>query len=176
MIATSTLLLATQAIGVGLAAKGMIDKADAEKDLSAASKREEEARKKQAALDYARQQRKIFRDAQAAQAIGLANITNADAQNGTGLFGMYGQTFGAMNQQSLDLAQNAGIGNQIFAAKADQADAQGRIATASGWSSLGKDIFTAAGPISRVGSTILGGPAADQGIHDGSKSTYTTKA
>src|SRR5688572_2163292 len=116
MIATSTIMLGLSMAGLGLAAKGTIDQADAQQDMSAASKRAEDARKKQAALQYAREQRKIFRDAQAANAVGLSNITNANAQYGSALPGLYGQTSGAMDQQSLDLARNAGIGNQIFTA------------------------------------------------------------
>jgi hypothetical protein len=166
MIATSTIMLGLSAAGLALSVKGNIDQADAQKDASDASKRAEDARKKQAALQYAREQRKIFRDAQAANAIGLSNITNAQAQFGSGLPGLYGQTSGALNQQSFDLAQNAGIGNEIFSANADVAMAQGRAATAQGWSSLGKDIYSSAGKIAQVGSTIWGGPKQDVGLYN----------
>lgn len=176
MPAVSSFLLAAQIGGLALGATGTVLKAGADKDASEASKRAEDARKEQARLQYAREQRKIFRDQQAANAIGLSNITNAGGQSGSALGGLYGQTSGAADQQSFDLAQNAGIGNRIFQANADFAEAQGRSATYGGLQSLGKDIFAAAGPISRVGSTIFGGPNVDRGIHDWNRNTYTYKA
>jgi hypothetical protein len=41
----------------------------------------------------------------------------------------------------------------------------GRAATADGWSSLGKDIYSSAGKIAQVGSTIFGGPNQDVGLY-----------
>jgi hypothetical protein len=162
MVISAAVISAGAAVaGAATAAYGAVQNASAQKEMSQASQRAEDARRKQAQLQAAREQRKIFRDAQAANAVGRANITNAGAQYGTALPGLYGQTAGALDQQSTDLAQNLEQGMNIFDANADYSRASGRAATAAGMTSLGKDIFTSAEKIGRVGETIFGHPNSD---------------
>jgi hypothetical protein len=178
MAAVSSILLGVAAVG-GLAtqAYGMDKAADAQRDMTAASKKAEMARKEQARLQMLREQRKAFRDEQAARAVGISNAVNAGVDMGSSAYGgMMGQTSGALNQQIGDISANAKLGENIFNANAAYSTAQGNLATAQGIQSLGKDIFAAAGPISRVGSTIFGGPSVDKGIYDWNMITNVRKA
>lgn len=178
MTAVSSFMLAASIAGMATSAYGQKKTSDAQKEMTAASQREETARRQQAQLEAQRAQRKIFRDAQAANAVGLANITNAgaSAEGGSALPGLYGQTSGAMNQQSVDLGQNLKTGMDIFDAKADYTRAASSAATGQGISQLGKDIFASSAAIGRVGNTMFGGPNADKGIYNWAANTTVVKA
>jgi hypothetical protein len=167
MIATSTIMLGISMAGLATSAYGQMKAADAQEEQAAASKKAEMARKEQARLAQIREQRKIFRDAQAARAVASSNFANAGVDAGSSAYGgAIGQVDSAMTQQSSDSFANYQIGQTIFDANAQYAEAGSRVSRYGGFAQLGKDIYAAAGPISRVGSTIMGGPNQDVGIYD----------
>jgi hypothetical protein len=176
MIATSTMILAAQVAGMAMTGYGMVKKGEADKEAAQASRDAEAARRKQAQLTAAKEQRDLFRKAQAARAVGNANLTNMNAQFGSGMGGMEGQIAGQLDSSSFDLASNLKQGMNIFDANARYANARRDGEEAEAWGKLGGDIFTSAEKIGRVGSTVLGGPNQDHGKYNWDSVTTVRKA
>jgi hypothetical protein len=130
----------------------------ASQDQSQASRRAEQARKQQAALDAERRRREIIRNAQLAQATRATNLTSAGVSlDSSASAGAYGQIAGAQGSQINDLSQNLSLGYQVFDANMAYARAGAFGALGSGLSQFGSQLMSSSAPLARVGSDLFGG-------------------
>lgn len=155
----STITAIAAVAGAVTAATGAIGQAQASRRASAASQRAENARKRQMQLDTMRRQRDIFRQQMRQRAVALANTTNqgASAEGSSALPGGYGQISGEAGRQSVSLAENANLGQQIFDANAQMAQAQSQSAFFQGVGTIGNSIFQNSQAIGRIGNTMMTG-------------------
>lgn len=154
--ATATVLtLATAAIGAGTAAKGYVDQKNANADLLAASSRAETLRKQQAELQAQREQRKLFQDEMRNRAQVNSALAATGASFGSVAGGLTSNVEGTLGQNSLALAQNINIGEQLFVANEAQASAKGDLNTANATIDLGRSLFASADKVGRIGDTMF---------------------
>jgi len=173
MPAVSTLTAIAAVTGAVTQGIGAVKQANAAKAVSAASRRAEDARKRQMLLEAQRKQRDIFRQGLQARAKARANIQNATGNlEGTAYQGALGQVAGEEGRQSVALAENVAIGREIFDANAAQASAQSSAAFGSAVSSFGQMLFQNSEKIGRIGSTIATGAPGG----DGYGSSWTARA
>lgn len=125
---------------------------------SEASQRAESLRKEQMKLEAERNRRKTIREAMAARAVALSNITQAGGsdQGSSATGGAFGQISNSLGNNINDLSQSVRIGAGIFDANAAQSEAQGQMAIGQAISSMGKDIFAAGPKINAIGETLFG--------------------
>lgn len=127
----------------------------AEQDASAASRRAEEARAQQSALEFARKNREIIRQSLIARANASSSAANQGANYGSGIQGAFA-AFGGQEAAAVNTNQRAfDIGQDIFAANADYASAQGRAAEGRGMSSLGGALMASSTQIGKIGSLFV---------------------
>lgn len=153
--ATATILtLTSAAAGIGVSAKGYIDQKNANAELTAASNRAEALRKQQAELQAQREQRKLFQEEARSRAQINAGLAASGATYGSIAGGLTGNTEGLLNQNSVALAQNIQIGENLFQANADAAQARADLNTSSATIDLGKSLFSNAKQIGSIGQTL----------------------
>lgn len=153
--ATATILtLASAAAGIGVSAKGYIDQKNANAELTAASSRAEALRKQQMELQAQREQRKLFQDSMRNQAQINSQLAAQGAGFGSIAGGLTGTVEGTLGQNSLALAQNIQIGENLFQANADIAQARSDLNTSSATIDLGKSLFSSAKQIGSIGETL----------------------
>lgn len=168
MPAVSTITAVAAVSGAVAQGVGSVKQAQAAKASAAASRRAENARKRQMILEAQRKQRDIFRQGMQARAKARANIQNATGNiEGSAFYGAMGQVAGEEGRQSLALAENVAIGREIFSANADKASAEASGAMGSAISGFGQMLFQNAEKIGRIGSTI--------GSPDGYGSSWTAR-
>lgn len=147
------------AIG-GLAASGAgaYKQYEGAKAQSEASQRAEAARKQQMNLETDRKQREILRQSQLARSIALTRGTEqgANEAGGSAIPGAYGQISGQETQNRTGVFQAVDIGNSIFQANREFAQAQELSAFGSGLSKLGGALYSNATDISNIGSSLYG--------------------
>jgi uncharacterized protein HemX len=151
--------IAGVAAGAGLVASGvgLYQNIQGQRELSAASKRAEAARERQAELNSLRERRQIIRRAQAARAVALSNATASGAEESSALFGAFGQIGSEAARSTRASNENLELGREVFAANRDVASAKSTIATGAGLSSFGSDAVNASPRIGAIGSTLFGG-------------------
>lgn len=93
------------AIAVGQQGAGLV---------SEGTKQVEAARRDQDRLNFLRERRRIFREAQIARSQALSRSVYSNAQYGSALPGAYGQIAGRESQQQTALRANYAIGERIF--------------------------------------------------------------
>lgn len=159
MPVASTIAAIAAVAGAVTAGVGAVGQAKSAKQASAASRRAEQARNRQMQLETMRKQRTIFRDQMRQRSVALANTTNqgASAEGSSALPGGYGQIAGETGRQSVALAENANIGQQIFDANAAMATAQGNQAMWQGVGTIGQQLFQNSQAIGRIGNTMMAG-------------------
>ena len=157
MAAVSTIMAATAVAGSAISAYGTYGQAGAQRRITQADIRAENAREKQMELENKRKQRDILRNAQVARANALAKTSSqgAAADGSSALPGVYGQIQTSAGQQILAQAENTQIGRELFAAARDKAKAQGQAATYQAISGLGQSISGNSQSIAQVGSTLF---------------------
>lgn len=152
----AALTLATGAAGAVTSAVGYVKQAEANKELTAATTRAEQLRKQQAELQAQREQRKLFQDEMRAR----ASVNSALAAQGSGFGsiagGLTGNVEGTLNQNSLALSQNIQIGENMFLANNDAANARSDLNTANQTIDLGRSLFASAKQVGQIGDTLFG--------------------
>lgn len=135
--------LATSVVGTAMQIRGNRRQTQALQDA-------ESNRRTQQQLETARMRRQTVRESLRARALATATAFGQGAGGGSGLQGGYGQIAGQANRGILGINQNDQIGNNIFAANARAGQAASLANTGAGLSSLGGQIISNLGPISRV--------------------------
>lgn len=147
---SSIAMIASLGAGLGLQAAGMIQQADASQEASEASKRAETARQKQLELESSRKKREIIRQGILAKAQATSTATAQGAQFGSTLPGAAGSIASHSAYGVGGVNESQFLGNQIFQANRDIADAQSDAATGAGLSSLGGALTKNLGIIGRL--------------------------
>jgi hypothetical protein len=135
--------IATSVVGTALNVVG-------NRRQTAAMQDAENNRRKQQQLESSRQRRQAVRESLRARAMATTAAYGQGAGGGSGLQGGYGQIAGQANRGILGINQNDSIGANIFAANARAGAAASLANTGAGLSSLGGQIISNLGPISRV--------------------------
>lgn len=138
------------------------------------TKQVEEARKEQDRLNFLRERRRIFREAQIARSQAVSRATFSNAQYGSALPGAYGQIAGREGQQLTALTENLNVGGRIYSGNALasegralesqgsmlQASARNSYQTATaegqGLFSLGTSLVNNAPTIQNIGQSLFG--------------------
>lgn len=150
-VATSTVIAG---IGLAIGAFGAYKQYTAQQDAAKASKKAEKLRETQMNLDAQRRRREVIRKMIAERA---ASRANAAAQGASGsdssVIGGQAQAVntGAYNVNAINQSQEVGQG--IFAANAQYADAYARAGFGEAISGFGGKIFDNSEMISRVGAS-----------------------
>lgn len=127
-------------------------------NINIAGIQEKENQQRQLAMQInaRRQQTQQIRQAQLARSQGLASATNQGAQFGSGLAGGQAQVTGEAAYNLEGISQNLQISDTLFDLSNQQSQqeiakfqAQSQANTASGFASIGQDIFKAAGPLAQ---------------------------
>ena len=124
---------------------------------SEASVKAENAREQQMILESERQKRETFRQFQRARAEALAGATNQGAAQGSGILGAEGALLGQASSQINATDRAVTIGQEIFQANRDYANAQRNASLGSGASSLGLSIASNAVQIGKQTTSIGSG-------------------
>lgn len=135
--------LATTVVGTAMQIRGQRRQTEALQDA-------ENNRQRQQQLESARMRRQTVRESLRARALATATAFSQGAGGGSGLQGGYGQIAGQANRGLLGINQNEQIGNNIFAANARAGQAASLANTGAGLTSLGGQIISNLGPLSRV--------------------------
>ena len=148
----------------GLATQGVsaVQQAGYRKDQTAASRRAEALREQQAELEAARRNREAFRKQMVANALSTTrSVSQGGSLENSALGGAFGQAAGTTGRDVLFNEQSLEIGQGLFRANADIAEAQGNIATWEGVGKLGSSLVTNSQMIGQIGTTMFG-PQANQ--------------
>lgn len=151
--------IAANAGTIGLLAQGvgMVGGMWAARRATEASKDAERARAEQMRVESMRRMRDQIRQSQVANATALSRSVGQGAGVfSSNLMGAYGQTQGALGRASNAEYQNLQIGERIFQANMDLADAKGWASTFEGMGKFGTSLATNAGQIGQLGQTWFG--------------------
>lgn len=184
MAAFTSLAIGAIAVGTGISAYSQHRAAQAQSQyqsqVASQQAKIEKAKRQQMELDATRRQREIIRQQQRARSAALANATSQGAQQGSGLFGGYGQIGGQTGVNLLGVQQNLELGRNIFDANAAITSASARYASTAGnlgslaafgggLSSLGNAYMANLGAIDRLGQYYgqgAGGSTDAGGLYD----------
>ena len=128
------------AIATGLSIAGTVRGFQGAEQQEEAGRRAEALRAQQARLEQARRSREIYRQAQMARANAVSASTARGSVDSTALQAALGSIQNQSGAQQLALAENAGIGNQLFEANTQMAEAGGMIAEGNSLGQLGRTI------------------------------------
>lgn len=121
-----------------------------------ASKKAEQARKKQVALELQQKQRESIRKYQLQRAAAVSNISGATGSLEGSAYGGATSALSATLGTSLgELGQANAISNDIFTANAQYSQASANATAGGQFASFGKDLFGSADKIGRIGSTLF---------------------
>jgi hypothetical protein len=152
------IMLVASIIGGVASAGGAVMGAVAAKEQSKASKKSEALRRQQMRMEYLQKQRQAIRTAQLARATAATNIGGQTGTLGNSAFGGASSAFSAsLGTQLGELGQANAIGEGMFDANAAYSEAQGQAATGAAIGQFGKDLFSSAPAIGRIGATLTGG-------------------
>lgn len=124
---------------------------------TAATKKAEDLRQQQMEFNQQREQRQIVRKAQAARATAVSNAVGAGAEYGSGLQGGEAQITSDAGAQRVAGRTNLSIGEGLFEANKQLAEAKATSSIGSAVSSLGNTIIQNQAGINRVKSTLFDG-------------------
>ena len=144
------------AVGLGLSAAGTVTSMMGQAAASAASKRQEELRKRQMDLETNRQRRGVIRQALRARSMAMVNGQEQGAMFGSGMAGGLNSitSQAASNTQGLNQTQEIGVG--IFKTNQQITGAQELASFGSGLSSLGNSVAGNSETFGRVGNYFTG--------------------
>lgn len=159
--ATATIIaLSTAAAGIATSAYGYKKQADASQALADSTNKAEELRRQQAELTAQREQRKLFQDEMRARAQANSLLAAAGANFGSVVGGVFGNIEGSLGQNSLALAQNINIGEQLFTANEATSNAKADLSTANATVDVGRSLFSSSEKIGNIGATLFDPKAA----------------
>lgn len=146
-------------------------KADAEKAIAADEMQQDKLRRTGMELDANRKSMETLRNTQRMRAMATNTAVNQGAQFGSGLQGGLGGISGQSGVNQLGISQNRELGEGMFdlnakisEQKMNIADAGSQMAKAQAWSSLGKSLGGAMGPMSSLSKGLsFGGPSSPDG-------------
>lgn len=140
------------AVGLGLSAVGTFTQMNAAKKQAAASQRAEALREKQMNLENQRQRRGVIRQALRARSAGLIVGSEQGASAGSGVAGaLAGVTAGAASNMQ-GLQQSYELGQGMFQANSQIAQAGAQASFGAGLSSLGGAIFSNSQTLGNIGT------------------------
>lgn len=153
--ATATIMAITAAAGAATSVAGYVKQNQASKDLAEATGRAEALRKQQAELQAQREQRKLFQD----ELRSRAQVNSALAATGAGFGsiagGLTGNVEGTLGQNSIALAENIQLGENMFTANAAASSARSDLNTANQTIDLGRSLFASAKQVGQIGDTLF---------------------
>lgn len=151
-VATSTIIAG---IGLAIAGFGAAKTYQGQAQATKASKTQERIRKQQMDLDIQRKRREAIRKMLAARAMGVSNATNQGASlTDSAVVGGLNQTTQSANTSSMELNQNAQLGDNMFSANAMEANGRGMASFGNAVQSWGSGIIQNSTTISRVGANF----------------------
>lgn len=153
MAALSTII---GAIGLGLGAVGTFVQMDAAQKQSQASIKAEELRKKQMDLENARQRRGVIRQALRARSAGLLVGADQGASGGSGVAGALGGISSQATGNLQGLNQSYELGQGMFAANSDMANAGALASFGGGLSSFGGALISNSQTLGNIGTYFTG--------------------
>ena len=151
-VATTTIIAG---IGLAIGAAGTVATMKGQEAAASASNRAEDLRKKQMALDSARQRRQIIREGVMARSTALANATAQGAAGGTGLQGGYGQIAGNTGSNLGYNNQSTQIGYQMFDVNKQITNGQTLASMGQGITGFGNTLLNNSQQMGRVGNYFM---------------------
>ena len=139
-----------------MSAYGTVASAQAQGQQAKAQKRAEGARQAAQDLDARRRRRKIIREQIQARAQSLATATAQGGATSSSVEGAFATSAGNAQTAISGVNQNQQLGNEVFAANQQYAQASGQAATGAAISQIGGNIYQNAGTIGRVGQYAFG--------------------
>lgn len=137
-------------IGAGIV--GTVLQIKGQATAAAASKKAEDARKRQMNLEADRMRRQAIREAIVARATALSNATTQGAQDSSGLAGGIAQVTGQEGRNILGINQNQEIGNIIFDQNAKMAQGNSLANLGSSVQGFGSMIGQYTPQLTRIGN------------------------
>jgi len=176
---TSMIIAGATVVGAGMTAYGSMQASKASKEqaglsrqIAAQEMKAEEVRMRAMETDAQRKKIEIIRNQQRARSLALATATAQNAQFGSGVQGGFGQISGESGFNYIGVNTALGFGRELFdinrtisGYRMQMADAQSRMSTAQGISSLGGAILNSAGSLGRLGGNFI--PAFGAGANGG---------
>ena len=124
---------------------------------AAASKKAEQLRKRQFQLQQLNDRRKAIRDYQLRRATSVSNIQGATGSlDNSATGGALSALSSTLGTQLGELQQSSNIGNALFNANADYAQASANAQAGAQVAGFGKEVFGSRDEIGRIGATLFG--------------------
>lgn len=163
--------IAMQAFGAFGQSSAAGKKAEAEKQIAADEMQQDNLRRTGMELDAGRKQMETLRNTQRMRSMATNAAVGQGAQFGSGLQGGLAGISGQSGVNQLGINQNRQLGEGMFdlnakisTQKMNIADAGAQMAKAQAWSSLGKSLGGAMGPMSSLSKGLsFGGPSSPDG-------------
>lgn len=150
--------LVASLVGAATTAVGTYSSIQQGKKASKASQRAEALRAQQMRLEQMQKRRQAIRDFQQRRAVAMSNISGQTGSlEGSAAGGVSSAYSASLGTNIGELSQAGAIGEGIFAANAAYSEASAGAQTGSAIAGFGKDLFAAAQPIGRIGSTLFNG-------------------